>query len=433
MRKCLGDGLKTEAGPLGRKPATGWCGRGLREDRFRRLLECGVHWEGQKERLLAQEQTWQRMLGALRTFQRTFGHLDVRAAGTSNRACRGGWRLNGCFAGAASSTRTASAGSMNSGSNGLNCGTVPAPVRPQPPGGRSGAWDRMFVALQEYAGRTETAMVPSRWPAHRRLATWVANQRALQKARQSYSGTTASPVEQGFEWGGRREAPIHHGPVWDRMYDVLSEHHRIHGRCDVPSSPGKVRLVLWIRRQRSQHRAGRLRDDRVLRFGETGFSWGSPIRSSGGGFPRGSGCLRNSSPINASTVIAMSPRKRVHGLGAVGHASASVEAERVPWPGSGTPSRPGWVGVVDPRSSMGEEISGAAAFHRTWGHCQVPAHGAKGRNLASWVAAQRTRRTSGALDPAPSSEAGGLGIRVEGHFPETTLTLPSKARLNPVR
>jgi len=155
--------------PTGSQTSDGWCGRGFARGPVPAPAGMRVHWEGQKERLLAQEQTWQRMLGALRTFQRTFGHLDVPR----------GWhvepRLPGWMAtqrllrrrGKLHQDRLSRLDELGFKWTQLRNGS--APVRPQPPGGRSGAWDRMFVALQEYRRTYGNCNVPA---AGRPIGDW---------------------------------------------------------------------------------------------------------------------------------------------------------------------------------------------------------------------------------------------------------------------
>jgi hypothetical protein len=132
----------------------------------------------------------------------------------------------------------------------------------------------MLEALGAFKSVQGHCHVPRRWTWNPALARWVSEQRRLRRE------GTLDPVRLqrleaiGFEWEGVRSLDSDRATSWEGQFRRLLAYRQRHGHCEVPARFSEdPALGRWIAAQRSQHRAGHLKRDRLHRLNEIGFSW----------------------------------------------------------------------------------------------------------------------------------------------------------------
>lgn len=137
---------------------------------------------------------------------------------------------------------------------------------------------------------------------------------------------------------------------WERMFRVLRFFQKAHRHCDVPASARRDSLSHWLAEQRQDHRAGRLRPERV---------------------------------------------QRLEALGVVlDELSAAALNQQ-----------------MDRDRRWNKRFAELAAYKKRFGHCDVPCHSAKNRLLGNWVSNQRSFRKKGWLSQERIDRLDKLGFR----------------------
>jgi hypothetical protein len=383
----------------------------LRLDRQRRLEQSGISWAGADERRREQQETWDRMLGALRAYHRLHGHLNVPR----------GWAAEPTLAGWLATQRfLRKRGDLVEERERRLAELDPEWHRGRDPRVRTGtsrvresrsqAWDRGFAALERYRQSHGDCAVPTRWPKDGKLARWVVRQRLLRKRGILSRDRVDRLTRLGFEWSGRTRRTALRNQRWMESLAALAEFRRRHGHADVPLGvPEHRSLAVWAQRQRNERRKGRLDPDRVRRLDALRFPW-SP------------GTLSAQDRIDAWERMAamLAAYSRRHGHIDVPREGASRElsawlddqrrrkqigalaADRVRrLEGLGM-----WWSLREKRWES--QFARLVEYRREHGDCDVPT--SPGSDLSRWVSAQRTARRTGRLDRARRARLDDLGF-----------------------
>ena len=99
------------------------------------------------------------------------------------------------------------------------------------------------------------------------LGIWVKNIRAQYKKGDIDDELFKTLNKMGFEW------VLSNDIEWDRMFKLLEEYKGKNGHCNVSRCDNENGLGRWITTQRSNHTAGKLREDRVAKLEKIGFVW----------------------------------------------------------------------------------------------------------------------------------------------------------------
>lgn len=233
--------------------------------RVRRLRECGVSWEGLEARREAQQEAWDRMFGALRTFRRCYGHLNVPRAWKVEPALAA-WLASQRYlfrSGGMIEARRLRLGDLDPDwfrtggrSRKASSGAMAPPPSP---------WERRLAALRDYRRRFGTCEVPPRWAEDPGLPRWVSRQRLLRRRGKLPAGRIRQLDELGFVWSGLdRLSAIREGQ-WEAWVVRLSRFLAAHGHARVPLR-GSEGLGAWLSRQRRRARRGALPEERARKL-----------------------------------------------------------------------------------------------------------------------------------------------------------------------
>jgi len=247
----------------------------LREDRRLRLEQLPVDWPAEPGRSRSRDLRWDRMIESLVAFRTLHQHCNVPKGWPENpelarwlarqrhldrtRGLRQDRRLRleelGALRGTAPLLRT-------------------TPLRVPSPGARERKWTRLLEALAAFKSVQGHCRVPRRWTWNPALARWVSEQRRLRREGILDPGRLQQLEALGFEWEGVPRLDSDRATSWDSQFRRLLVYRRRHGHCEVPARYAEdPALGRWIAAQRSLHRSGNLKRDRVHRLNELGFSW----------------------------------------------------------------------------------------------------------------------------------------------------------------
>ena len=168
-------------------------------------------------------------------------------------------------------------------------------------------WDSMFNQLVAYKEKYGNCLVPKRFPANKKLGTWVDTQRSQHKKmikklaergiaydgpqRAGSRAALFKPIvgrltddrirrleDLGFVWSLRDD--------WDKHFEELKVYKAEHGHCNVPARyPKNRRLGIWVSAQRQNFKAlqkggetsrsasSRLSQKRIDQLNQLGFAW----------------------------------------------------------------------------------------------------------------------------------------------------------------
>ncbi|MDB4472930.1 helicase associated domain-containing protein [bacterium] len=125
-----------------------------------------------------------------------------------------------------------------------------------------GIWEMQFQKLVAYKEKHGDCLVPQTWQEDRKLATWVANQRARKERLEKEKIKRLDGL--GFVWETLQEA-------WEVQFQKLEAYKEQYGDCLVPSTSQYAHLVTWIGTQRT--RKDKLGIEKIKRLDELGFVW----------------------------------------------------------------------------------------------------------------------------------------------------------------
>ncbi len=128
-------------------------------------------------------------------------------------------------------------------------------------------WFERYGQLLEYHKEHGNCDMPARWPANQKLATWVVNQRVLQKENKLEEEKINLLNRIGFKWSP-------HETKWRTYYLALLEYRERFGDCRVPQDwKENQKLARWVSAQRLDYGRGDLSLERKTKLDEIGFDW----------------------------------------------------------------------------------------------------------------------------------------------------------------
>lgn len=127
-------------------------------------------------------------------------------------------------------------------------------------------WEEHLAALKNFKKRNGHCNVPTRYGEDTALGRWVEKTRAGRCSGQPLSQAQRDELTNlGFHWETLTQK---NEREWNEKYDRLKSYRNLFGDCNVPTSckkdpektPWVEELGVWVSRQKSQYRKGRLQD-----------------------------------------------------------------------------------------------------------------------------------------------------------------------------
>ncbi|MBV8878666.1 MAG: helicase associated domain-containing protein [Planctomycetaceae bacterium] len=250
----------------------------LREDRQRRLEQCGIDWSLERGRSRARDRAWDRLFRALAAFRKTHGHCAVPKSWPALPALPR-WVRRQRMQLRQGLLREDRRGRLET--LGLNPGERRSPLSGTRPRSRKGgagirerAWRRHYEALAAFRAAQGHAEIPRRFPENRALARWVSHQRNLRNRGLLRPDRVALLESLQFSWSGQETLAVLRASAWESGYSRLEAYRLAHGDCNVPARwEQDPALGRWVAAQRTLRRQGRLEAARSRRLTQLGFDW----------------------------------------------------------------------------------------------------------------------------------------------------------------
>ena len=209
------------------------------------LDQLGFDWD-------PRDSAWEVMFAELERYKERFGDCDVPAKWTENPEL-GSWvAIQRAF-----ERRARLSAERKKRLDELGFNWVP----------RDSVWETMFAELMRYRDKHGHCNVPDGWAENPQVATWVGNQRAVQKRGKLSSARKVRLDELGFDWDA-------FDSVWEMKFAELNRFKDKHGHCNVPAQWAQdPQLGRWVRRQRVSKRTAQLSAERKKRLDALGFDW----------------------------------------------------------------------------------------------------------------------------------------------------------------
>ena len=268
------------------------------------------------------------------------------------------------------------------------------------------SWFWRYGQLLAYQQRHGTCDVPARWPENKKLATWVVNQRVLQREGALEPEKAELLNRLGFKWNPFLIA-------WRTNYMALLDYRRRFGHCRVPQRwKENQTLAGWVAAQRSDYTKGNIDRDHVALLNKIGFVWRSGLKSWDERFNE----LREYKERFGNTLVPVKwPESRPLG-GWVSdqrsrHRSGKLRKERVDqllsigfeWDAQPFNAKNASKAVLSEAEvealerTWEEMFSELVSFFKLQGHCNVPTKWAAKPSLSYWTNQQRTAKRENRL------------------------------------
>jgi predicted helicase len=128
-------------------------------------------------------------------------------------------------------------------------------------------WFESYGQLVAYQKEHGNCDMPARWHANRKLATWVVNQRVLQKEGKLEQDKIALLDRIGFKWSPRES-------TWREQYLALLDYRKRFNHCRVPQNWKENKsLAYWVTTQRADYSHGKLSPRRIALLEKIAFEW----------------------------------------------------------------------------------------------------------------------------------------------------------------
>ena len=128
-------------------------------------------------------------------------------------------------------------------------------------------WFKRYGQLLAYQQRHGNRDMPARWPENQKLATWVVNQRVLQKEGVLEEEKIALLDRIGFKWSP-------HASTWRTYYLALIDYRNRFGNCFVPLNwKENKKLARWVSSQRVDYGRNKVPLERIALLEKIGFEW----------------------------------------------------------------------------------------------------------------------------------------------------------------
>jgi len=264
-------------------------------------------------------------------------------------------------------------------------------------------WLEMFTRFKEYAATHGVSSIEVIDDATRKLNRWIIWQRQARKLGKLSEARIQALDGIGFVWQriARKSVlkpistlsePEIPKRSWDELFSDLTDFYKLHGHCNVPADwAANPELAVWVGLQRGAKRRNRLTADQLRRMDDIGFAWSIHDGDWDVMFAKLVEYLRpmhNGKPRN----VAMSAELR----------RWTLTQRQFKNRGELEPERERKLNSIgfewQPHSRQWQEMFDALRkFHADNGHCRVPSKWPRNPKLASWVATQRARKSSGKL------------------------------------
>lgn len=128
-------------------------------------------------------------------------------------------------------------------------------------------WFERYGQLVAYKQKHGSCDMPARWDENQKLATWVVNQRVLQRDGVLEPEKVELLNRLAFKWNP-------HASNWRTSYLALLEYRKRFGNCRVPQNwKENNSLAHWVKTQRMDYSKGELERDRIELLEKIGFEW----------------------------------------------------------------------------------------------------------------------------------------------------------------
>lgn len=239
-------------------------------------------------------------------------------------------------------------------------------------------WEANFAKLKQFRithGHCDVSVTEDR-----KLATWVANQRAKAKRGELRDEHRRRLNEISFTWDTR-------DALWGKRCKQLEAYYKKHGNCRLPWNYRDKALYAWVSNQRSARKEGKLSDEQIARLTRMGFDW-DPFGVSFEEF-----CLQ------------LEQYKEKHG-----DCDVPSRSNSYPWLGQKLAqlrnlfrtkqlsqeriNRLLAIGVVfyPLTEKFEQKFAKLAHFHQQHGHCNVATEDSGSKELLTWVTNLRAKR-----------------------------------------
>jgi hypothetical protein len=132
-------------------------------------------------------------------------------------------------------------------------------------------WFERYGQLLAYKQAHGNCDLSARWSENQKLATWVVNQRVLQRDGVLEPEKVELLNRIGFKWN-----PF--ASNWRTNYLALLEYRKRFGHCRVPQDwTGNRKLAQWVKTQRMEYGRGELDRERRALLEKIGFEWASAL------------------------------------------------------------------------------------------------------------------------------------------------------------
>jgi len=249
----------------------------LPEDRLRRFEERGIDWSLEPRQSRSRDRAWERMYFALMEFRKAHGHCDVpknwpEHPKLARWVLRQRYLLRHWALQSYRRTRLEELG-------------FPLPAAPSRPATarrprkrnariRDAGWREQYELLRRFKETEGHCDVPRRLAENPELARWVSYQRELRSADRLSAARIVLLDQLDFPWSGRDGLQRDRDEAWEKAFSRLAAYQQEHGDCEVPARyAADPFLGRWVAAQRTGHRHGRLRPERVKRLTGLGFTW----------------------------------------------------------------------------------------------------------------------------------------------------------------
>lgn len=195
--------------------------------------------------------------------------------------------------------------------------------------------------------------------------------------------------------------------IWDEMFARLLSFHEEFGHYLVPADWDDRKLAVWVRTQRGNAGAGRLRDDRRRRLRDVAFTfsvqreeWTARLDELAGWKERHGHCAvpRFDPEVPGLGIWVSQQRNRRERLSR--EQLAQLDALGFSW----DRQEERWKAM----------LSALEAYEKVHGHGDVPRHSREHRRLSQWVAQQRDRYRLGRLTPQRIRDLTSRGVHLGG-------------------
>ena len=129
------------------------------------------------------------------------------------------------------------------------------------------SWFERYGQLLAYKQEHGNCDMSARWQANQKLATWVVNQRVLQRDGVLEPEKVELLNRIAFKWNP-------HASNWRTSYLALLEYKKRFGNCRVPQDwKENKKLARWVSAQRLDYGRGELLQERIALLEKIGFEW----------------------------------------------------------------------------------------------------------------------------------------------------------------